>query len=79
MIEGKRRSLVNFHSLRRWFITKAEQAGQPESIIAAVVGHKRQGMTLGGYSGGPSGEHYGLASSQSQWLTRHGPSDRTKG
>ena len=28
---GKRRSLVNFHSFRRWFITQAERAGQPES------------------------------------------------
>ena len=53
MIPGKRRSLVNFHSFRRWFITKAEQAGQPEHIIAAVVGHKREGMTLGRYSAGP--------------------------
>ncbi len=51
--EGKRRGLVNFHSFRRWFITKAEQAGQPESTIAAVVGHKRTGMTLGVYSAGP--------------------------
>ncbi|WP_336488231.1 tyrosine-type recombinase/integrase [Methylobacterium nigriterrae] len=53
VIAGKRRSLVNFHSFRRWFITKAEQAGQPENIIAAVVGHKRKGMTLGRYSSGP--------------------------
>ncbi|PTW63437.1 site-specific recombinase XerD [Breoghania corrubedonensis] len=53
VVSGKRRSLVNFHSFRRWFITKAEQADQPESIIAAVVGHKRQGMTLGRYSAGP--------------------------
>ncbi|WP_062115005.1 DUF6538 domain-containing protein [Aureimonas sp. AU40] len=52
-IDGKRRSLVNFHSFRRWFITEAERAGQPEHIIAAVVGHKRQGMTLGRYSAGP--------------------------
>ncbi|HEV7319340.1 MAG TPA: DUF6538 domain-containing protein [Ensifer sp.] len=51
--EGKRRSLVNFHSFRRWFATKAEQAGQPESIIAAVIGHKRNGITLGVYSAGP--------------------------
>lgn len=54
--EGRRRSLVNFHSFRRWFITKAEQADQPESTIAAVVGHKRQGMTLGVYSAGPKVE-----------------------
>jgi integrase len=53
-VPGVKRSLVNFHSFRRWFITKAEQAGQPEHIIAAVVGHKREGMTLGLYSGGPS-------------------------
>ena len=53
VIPGKRRSLVNFHSFRRWFITKAERADQPENIIAVVVGHKRQGMTLGRYSAGP--------------------------
>lgn len=53
VIPGKRRSLVNFHSFRRWFITQAERADQPESIIAVVVGHKRQGMTLGRYSAGP--------------------------
>lgn len=53
-VAGKRRSLVNFHSFRRWFITEAERAGQPEHIIAAVVGHKRQGMTLGRYSSGPA-------------------------
>ncbi|OAH33319.1 integrase [Methylorubrum populi] len=52
-VPGKRRALVNFHSFRRWFITKAELADQPESIIAAVVGHKRKGMTLGRYSAGP--------------------------
>ncbi|UWU21092.1 tyrosine-type recombinase/integrase [Rhizobium sp. CB3060] len=52
-LEGKRRGLVNFHSFRRWFITKAEQAGQPESTIAVVVGHKRTGMTFGVYSAGP--------------------------
>jgi integrase len=50
---GKRRSRVNFHSFRRWFITMAERADQPESIIAVVVGHKRASMTLGVYSGGP--------------------------
>lgn len=52
-LEGRRRSLVNFHSFRRWFITEAERAGQLGSLIAAVVGHKRQGMTLGVYSAGP--------------------------
>ena len=55
-VEGKRNSRVTFHSFRRWFITKAEQAGIAPHIIASVVGHKRQGMTLGLYSGGPSNE-----------------------
>ncbi|WP_321335022.1 tyrosine-type recombinase/integrase [Breoghania sp.] len=54
--EGKRRSLVNFHSFRRWFVTEAERAGQPESTIAFVVGHAegRKGITFGTYSRGPS-------------------------
>jgi integrase len=51
---GQRRGLVNFHSFRRTFVTLAEHAGQPESIIRSVVGHKRPGMTLGVYSAGPS-------------------------
>jgi integrase len=54
--EGIRRSLVNLHSFRRWFITKAEQADIGPWVIAAVVGHARQGMTLGTYSRGPSDE-----------------------
>jgi hypothetical protein len=32
---------------------KSKQADQMEHIIAVVVGHKRTGMTLGRYSGGP--------------------------
>lgn len=52
-VEGKRRDRVNFHSFRRWFITQAEQADQPESTIASVVGHVRNGITLGVYSAGP--------------------------
>jgi len=55
---GQRRSLVTFHSFRRWFITKAEQAGQDPHIIAAVVGHKREGITLGLYSAGPSQDQF---------------------
>ena len=54
--EGRRQSDADFHSFRRWFATKAEQAGQPPHVISAVLGHKegRQGMTLGVYSAGPS-------------------------
>lgn len=54
VLEGRRRSLVNFHSFRRWFVTKAEHAGQPPWVIESVVGHKRTGMTLGVYSAGSS-------------------------
>lgn len=51
--QGRRRSKINFHSWRRWFITKLERARVREPLIAAIVGHKRPGMTLGLYSGGP--------------------------
>jgi hypothetical protein len=53
-----RRSLVNFHSWRRWFVTKAVNAGQPAHIVALVVGHKegRKGMTLGRYWQGADDE-----------------------
>lgn len=52
-IPGRRRSLVNFHSFRRWFITEAERADVRPELISALVGHKRTGMTLGRYSEGP--------------------------
>lgn len=54
--DGRRQSDADFHSFRRWFATKAEQAGQPPHVISAVLGHKegRQGMTLDVYSAGPS-------------------------
>lgn len=55
-VSGQRQARADFHSFRRWFITKAEMAGIPPHIISAVVGHARQGMTLGTYSGGPSFE-----------------------
>ncbi|MGU3286085.1 tyrosine-type recombinase/integrase [Methylobacterium mesophilicum] len=52
-LDNKRRSLINFHSHRRWFITKLERAGVSGDLIAAIVGHKRSGLTLGRYSEGP--------------------------
>lgn len=55
---GARQSRVDFHSFRRWFITKAEQAHQPPHFISALVGHKREGMTLGRYSAGPLVEQF---------------------
>jgi integrase len=51
--DEKRRSLLNFHSFRRWFITKGERAGISGDLLAAIVGHKRSGLTLGHYSEGP--------------------------
>lgn len=35
---------------RRWFSTKAEEAGQRENVVAAVMGHAKEGMTFGLYS-----------------------------
>jgi len=52
--DWKRQSNIDFHSFRRWFITKAERAGQPPHIIEVVVGHKREGESMGRYSQGPS-------------------------
>jgi integrase len=37
--EGVRRSLVNFHSARRWFATAADRAGVREAVIKDVMGH----------------------------------------
>ena len=50
--EGRRRSRVNFHSFRRWFVTRALQAGQSTRTVAQIVGHKLPGMTEGVYFGG---------------------------
>ncbi|PIU05076.1 MULTISPECIES: tyrosine-type recombinase/integrase [unclassified Methylobacterium] len=52
-IAGKRRSLVNFHSFRRWFITKLEREGVPGDMIKSIVGHARGSLTLDRYSSGP--------------------------
>lgn len=54
--DGQRQSNIDFHSFRRWFVTKAEQARQPMHVVSAVVGHAegRGGMTMSVYSAGPS-------------------------
>ena len=52
---GRRRAIVNAHSFRRWFISKAERAGIDERIISDVVGHARRSMT-GRYSAGATME-----------------------
>ena len=47
---NRRRSLVNFHSFRRWFATKAEDADIRENVVAKVMGHEQGTMTFGTYS-----------------------------
>jgi integrase len=43
-----------FHSIRKTFTTALEQASVAESITADIVGHEKQTMTYGLYSGGSS-------------------------
>lgn len=43
---------VDFHSFRRTFSTELENLGCPESITADIVGHRKQTITYGLYSGG---------------------------
>jgi integrase len=45
-----RRSKVNFHSFRRWFATKSEEAGNRENVVEAVMGQAKGGMAFGVYS-----------------------------
>ena len=51
-VEGRRQSRVDYHSLRRWFVTKA-RAGFDRAVVAAVVGHESGNITDDVYSGGP--------------------------
>jgi integrase len=53
-VEGSQQSRVDFHSLRRWFITAALNAGVARETVAAVVGHEAGNITADVYSGGPS-------------------------
>jgi len=46
----RRRALVNWHSFRRWFVSRAERAGIVETTVALVVGHARSNITFGRYS-----------------------------
>lgn len=52
--EDRRQSAVDFHSLRRWFITTARNARQDRAMVAAVVGHEAGNITDDVYSAGPS-------------------------
>ncbi len=57
MRPGRRRSLVNFHSARKWFTTQARHAGQPAETIKDIIGHKadkKKDITFGVYTTGAS-------------------------
>jgi integrase len=43
-----------FHSIRKTFTTELERAGVAENVAADIVGHEKQTMTYGLYSGGAS-------------------------
>ncbi len=45
---------TDFHSFRRTFCTELENLGCPEAVTADIVGHKKQTITYGLYSGGSS-------------------------
>jgi integrase len=51
--EGRRHSRIDFHSLRRWFITRARNAGIDQAVVAAIVGHRAGNLADDCYSGGP--------------------------
>ena len=53
-LAGTRQSRVDFHSIRRWFITEIREAGVDQATVAALVGHDTGNITDDVYSGGPS-------------------------
>jgi integrase len=55
-VDGRRHSRITFHSLRRWFVTKARGAGFDRAVVAAIVGHEAGNITDDAYSGGPDDE-----------------------
>lgn len=57
--EGKRPSLLNFHSARHWFAQTASFAGQVDGMIGAVLGHHpdEKNITRGVYIKDTSEEH----------------------
>jgi len=50
--EGQRRSAVNYHSARRWFVTQLEGAGVEWTVIQRLIGHKIGNLAGDVYSGG---------------------------
>jgi integrase len=64
---------LTFHSLRRSFTQRAEQAGIPESTAKLLTGHARQSLTYGLYSPGPE---YSTLTAAMQKIT-YGPAADT--
>ena len=59
-----------FHSLRKTYATTCEQLGIPEGVAADILGHEKETMTYGLYSGGTSVEQKQIAVEQvAQHLT----------
>lgn len=50
-----------FHSIRKWVVTELERAGVAETIAADLVGHEKQTLTYGVYSGGSALKQLGMA------------------
>lgn len=49
---NKRGSRLNFHSFRKWFVTRADPDGTKLSLVQQIVGHKPQHVTMKTYHGG---------------------------
>ena len=58
VLASNRQSRVDFHSLRRWFITKADEAGCRNEDVQRVGGHKARGESFGRYSDGSTKEQF---------------------
>lgn len=56
-----------FHSIRKAVATRFEQLGVPEGIAADILGHEKQTMTYGVYSGGTSIEQMRDAVDRLDW------------
>ena len=52
---------MTFHSTRKTVSTQLERAGVSEGISADILGHEKQTMTYGLYSGGSSLEQKAAA------------------
>ncbi|MDA0890912.1 MAG: site-specific integrase [Proteobacteria bacterium] len=54
LLDGGESRLKCFHGIRKYVATTLEREGVPEGITADLLGHEKQTMTYGVYSGGSS-------------------------